>query len=69
MNRKRAQIIVERLFNEELQRLAVNANLNRDYGCDTPACIKAAKERQELLEAMNVLFGDNSQLKLFEEYK
>lgn len=69
MSRKQAQIIVERLFNEELQRLAVNANLHDMYGCDTPACVKAAKERQDLLRAMKLLFGDKRQLEMFDEGK
>jgi hypothetical protein len=64
---KRARLIAEKLFNEELQRLAINANLHDLYGCNTPVCVKAAKERQELLEAMNVLFGDKKQLEMFDD--
>ncbi len=69
MTRKRAQSIMERLCNEELQRLAIDANLYDHLGATYAAAVKASKERKDILLAMNVLFGDQRQLTMFEEEK
>lgn len=67
MNRKQALKIAEELFVAELKRVAVDANLHDVYHADYPHAVKMAKRRQQLLKAMNVLFGDKSQLTMFEE--
>lgn len=67
MNRKQAQVLAEKLFNAELQRIAVDANLHDFHGATYPHAIKAAKYRQDLLAAMNILFGDKRQLDMFDD--
>lgn len=69
MTRKQALKIAEELFVAELQRVAVDANLHDKFGADYPHAVNAAKRRQKLLQAMNILFGDKSQLTMFEEDK
>jgi hypothetical protein len=55
MNLKKAVKLAESCIQQEIQRLAVDANLYERFGAAFPHAKKASVKRQELREALKVL--------------
>jgi hypothetical protein len=55
MTYRHALTLARQLFECEIKRLAVQANLHDVYHADAPACVEASRRRRELRAAMNTL--------------
>lgn len=55
MNRERATALAIKALEEQIQKLAIDANLHDTFNYVIPRTITASKERQKLREAIAVL--------------
>jgi hypothetical protein len=55
MTYPKAITIAKKALEQEIKKLAPNANLHDIYGADAPACVEASRRRGELKEALKAL--------------